>query len=149
VKARAVMVGRRLCLGTVRQLEAWPRWQFALDYAPGETGVGAAVRHLGVILRRAAGVVAALVFYGLLLQRVPGGIYAVPLVWAIGAWQMSDSSATPPPEEGRPVCRECAGHELVSVAPLAGQKGMLIYTSASPDSPNHTHVHFTGEVTEP
>jgi hypothetical protein len=75
------------------------------------------------------------------------GVLAVWVVGAVALWRaarrrMSDSSATPPPEEGRPSCRECAGHELVSVTPLDGQKGMLIYTSAPPDRPNYTHVHI-------
>lgn len=65
------------------------------------------------------------------------------------ARRMSDSSATPPPQEGRPVCRECAGHELVSVTPLAGQKGMLIYKTQPPDKPHTTHIHVVaGEVTD-
>lgn len=145
---RAVVVGRRLASGTWRQLEAWSRWQLALDYAPGKAGLGVHVRRFGVALRRAAMVVAALVFYGLLLQRVPGGIYLVPIVWAVGAWQMSDSSATPPPGKGRPSCRECAGHELVGVTPSENQKGMLIYTTAPPDRPNHTHVHVVHDPAE-
>jgi hypothetical protein len=74
------------------------------------------------------------------------GVLAVWVVGALLLWRaarrVSDSSATPPPEEGRPSCRECAGHELVSVTPLDGQKGMLIYTSAPPDRPNYTHVHI-------
>lgn len=147
MSGRAVVVGRRLALGTWRQLETWPRWQFAVDHAPGETGLGAASRRVGVAARRLVLVVAALFFYGALLQRVPGGIYAVPVVWAIGAWQMSDSSATPPPGEGRPSCRECAGHTLVGVTPSETRKGMLIYKSAPPDRPNHTHIHMApGEV---
>ena len=65
------------------------------------------------------------------------------------ARRMSDSPATPPPEEGRPVCRECAGHELVSVTPLAGQKGMLIYKTQPPDKPHSTHIHVVaGEVSD-
>ncbi|NEA67535.1 hypothetical protein [Streptomyces sp. SID12488] len=78
-------------------------------------------------------------------------------LWAVGAgllWRtarrrMSDSSATPPPQEDRPSCDECAGHELVSITPLEGQKGMLIYTTAVPDRPNHTHIHIAGEVNAP
>ena len=65
------------------------------------------------------------------------------------ARRVSDSSAPPPPAPERPSCSECAGHELVSVTPSETQKGMLIYTSASPDQPNHTHVHIVGgEVTD-
>ncbi|MEU2799037.1 hypothetical protein [Streptomyces sp. NPDC007117] len=85
------------------------------------------------------------------------GTLAVLVVWAVGAVALrravrrpvSDSSAPPPPREGRPSCRECAGHTLVSVAPSGTQKGMLIYKTASPERPNHTHVHIApGEVNE-
>lgn len=79
------------------------------------------------------------------------------MVWAVGLGflgrayrRMSDLPATPPPQDGRPSCRECAGHELVSVAPLEGQKGMLIYKTAPPDRPSHTHIHLApGEVNTP
>jgi hypothetical protein len=74
-------------------------------------------------------------------------------LWAAGAvalWRaanrMSDSSAPPPPGEDRPSCSECAGHELVSVTPLEGQKGMWIYKTAPADRPNHTHIHLAGEA---
>lgn len=80
------------------------------------------------------------------------GILSVVTVGTVALWRsarrMSDSSATPPPQKGRPSCRECAGHELVSVTPLAGRKGMLIYTSAPPDRPNYTHVHIAEGVTD-
>jgi hypothetical protein len=73
------------------------------------------------------------------------GVLFVVVASALALWRsagrMSDSSAPPPLEEGRPSCRECAGHELVGVTPSQTQKGMLIYTSAPPDRPNHTHVH--------
>lgn len=141
MKARAATVGRRLALGTWLQLEAWARWQFGADYAPGESGLAVSVRRLGVILRRVAGSVFVVVFYGWIVQRAYGAVYLVPVVWVIGAWQMSDTSATPPPREGRPSCRECAGHELVSVTPLKGQKGMSIYATVNPDRPNYTHTH--------
>lgn len=83
------------------------------------------------------------------------GVLAVWVVGALLLWRsarrrVSDSSATPPPQQGRPSCRECAGHELVSVAPLEGQKGMLIYKTAPPDRPSHTHIHLArGEVNTP
>ncbi|WP_328934165.1 MULTISPECIES: hypothetical protein [unclassified Streptomyces] len=147
MKARAATVGRRLAVGTWRQLETWPRWQFAVDYQPDETGVRAVAQHLGVVLRRVAGTAGAVTFYVLLLERAPGGIYLMPAVWAIGAWQMSDTSATPPPRVARPSCRECAGHELVGVTPLAGRKGMLIYKTSPPGEPHRTHLHVAaGEV---
>lgn len=56
--------------------------------------------------------------------------------------KVSDSPAPPPPPPERPSCSECAGHELVSVTPLNGQKGMLIYKTAPADRPNHTHIHL-------
>ncbi|MEU3293002.1 hypothetical protein ABZ722_11640 [Streptomyces longwoodensis] len=144
MKAEAADAGRRLCLGTWRQLEAWGRW------LSGETHADrAGLVRLGVILGRFAGSVLAALFYALLLQRMPGGIYALPVVWAIGAWQMSESSTTPPLLPARPSCRECTGHELVNVTPLEGQKGMLIYTSSPPGQSNYTHVHITGEVNTP
>lgn len=144
---RAALVGRRLAVGTWRQLETWPRWQFAVDYQPDETGVRAVAQHFGVVLRRVAGTAGAVTFYVLLLERAPGGIYLVPVVWAIGAWQMSDTSATPPPEEGHPSCRKCAGQEPVSVTPSELQKGMWIYSYALPKRPQHTHLHVAaGEV---
>ncbi len=127
------MVGRRLCLGTVRQLETWPRWQFALDYAPGVTGIRVVARHLGVILRRAAGVVAALVFYGALLQRAPGGIYIVPVVWAIGAWQMSDTSATPPPRGVVPESAEDAAQRLKKARGATDPNGVMCIYQAPAD----------------
>ncbi|GAA3854093.1 hypothetical protein GCM10023084_05380 [Streptomyces lacrimifluminis] len=81
------------------------------------------------------------------------GVLALWVVGALLLWRsarrMSDSSATPPPQEDRPSCDECAGHDLVSVTPLEGQKGMLIYTTAVPDRPNHTHIHIAGEVNAP
>jgi hypothetical protein len=77
------------------------------------------------------------------LLLVAVGVFAL---WR-SARRMSDSSATPPPERGRPSCRKCAGHELVSVTPLAGQKGMLIYKTELPSRPGHTHIHVApGEV---
>ncbi|MGW5130373.1 hypothetical protein [Streptomyces sp. NPDC004135] len=68
-------------------------------------------------------------------------VAAVVAVWWSARRRVSDSSAPPPPREGRPSCRECAGHELIGVTPSETQKGMLIYTTAPPDRPNHTHVH--------
>ncbi|MEW2610249.1 hypothetical protein AB0937_08565 [Streptomyces sp. NPDC047880] len=74
-------------------------------------------------------------------------VAAVVAVWWSARRRVSDSSATPPPQPDRPSCRECAGHELVEVTPSETQKGMLIYKSAPPDRPNHTHIHMVqGEV---
>ena len=81
------------------------------------------------------------------------GVLAVMAVGWFALWRsarrLSDSSATPPPGEDRPSCRECAGHDLVSVTPLEGQKGMLIYQVELPDRPGHTHIHIAGEVNTP
>lgn len=142
---RAAMVGRRLSLGTSRQLETWTRWLSGAGTVEGH-GFSDFLRWAGIVLRRAAGSVFVAVFYGSIVQRAYGLIYLVPVVWAIGAWQMSDSSATPPPGEDRPSCSECAGHELVSVTPSETQKGMLIYSFALADRPNHTHIHLSEET---
>jgi hypothetical protein len=79
------------------------------------------------------------------------GVLGVAAVGWVALWRsarrLSVSSATPPPQPERPSCRECAGHELVEVTPSETQKGMLIYKSAPPDRPNHTHIHMVqGEV---
>ena len=66
----------------------------------------------------------------------------VLLLWRAANRRVSDSSATPPPRSGRPSCADCAGHSLVSVTPSGTEKGMLIYASAPPDRPNHTHIHI-------
>jgi hypothetical protein len=74
-------------------------------------------------------------------------VVGVAAVWWSARRRVSDSSATPPPQERRPSCRECAGHTLLSVTPLEGQEGMLIYETVPPDRPNHTHIHIAaGEV---
>lgn len=96
----------------------------------------------GPLILRSGGALAVLAFVGRLLQRAPQLVYAVPVVWLLAAWHMSDSSATPPPGEGRPSCSECAGHELVSVTPLGDRAGMLIYKTSPADHPNHTHIHI-------
>lgn len=81
------------------------------------------------------------------------GVLGVTAAGTVALWRsarhLSDSSATPPPGEDRPSCRECAGHDLVSVTPLEGQKGMLIYQVELPDRPGHTHIHIAGEVNTP
>ncbi|MFB9464514.1 hypothetical protein [Streptomyces cinereospinus] len=82
------------------------------------------------------------------------GVLTVVVSGAVALWRsarrpVSDSSATPPPGEGRPSCSECAGHDFIGVAPLTSQKGMLIYKTTPPDRPNHTHIHLSaGEVTD-
>lgn len=68
------------------------------------------------------------------------GMFAM---WRVARHRMSDMRVAPPPlPSERPSCSECAGHELISVTPLGGQKGMLIYKTAPADRPNHTHVHL-------
>lgn len=147
MKAEAVAAGRRLALGTGNGFEWLGHWLGAESRIPEQHTLLADLAWLGVALRRLVLLALAGIFYANLLLRAPHLVYLVPVVWAVGAWQMSDWSATPPPEEGRPSCRECAGHELVSVTPLESQKGMLIYTSAPPDRPNYTHVHIAEKVT--
>ncbi len=99
---------------------------------------------------RAAGACVLVVLAGVLVAVAfavdeAAGVLLIVTAGGVALWcsvrRVSDSSATPPPEVGRPSCHECAGHELVSVTPSRTQKGMLIYTSVSPDRPNHTHVH--------
>lgn len=142
MKGRAAVVGRRLCLGTWLALEAWARWLSGAATIE-DHGFGDFLRWCGVVLRRVAGSVFVVVFYGSIVQRAYGAVYLLPLVWAIGAWQMSDTSATPPPGEPHPSCRKCAGQEPVSVTPSELQKGMLIYSFTLPDRPNSTHVHLS------
>jgi hypothetical protein len=79
------------------------------------------------------------------------GVLLVVVSGTVALWRSVRRTANPapPPGEERPSCRECAGHELLSVTPLDGpQKGMSIYTSAPPDRPNHTHVHIIQTSTE-
>lgn len=145
MKARAAMVGRRLSLGTWRQLEAWARWLSGAD-AIEDHGFRDFLRWLGVVLRRIAGSVFVAVFYGSIVQRAYGAVYLLPVVWVIGAWQMSDSSATPPPEGWYPSCRKCAGQKPVDITASETRKGMLIYSFTLPQRPNHTHIHLAEEV---
>jgi hypothetical protein len=97
------VVGRRLSLGTWLALEAWARWLSGKTHAD-RSGL---VR-LVVMLRRVAASVFAAVFYGSIVQRAYGAVYLLPLVWAVGAWQMSDTSATPPPRGATPESDEDA-----------------------------------------
>lgn len=64
------------------------------------------------------------------------------LWWALRRPVSDMGAPPPPPDSDRPSCDECAGHDLVSVTPLEGQKGMLIYKTAPTDRPNHTHIHL-------
>ncbi|MGX9887333.1 hypothetical protein [Streptomyces sp. NPDC002276] len=79
------------------------------------------------------------------------GVLLVVVVGTVALWRsarrVSDSSATPPPEEWHPSCRKCAGQKPVSVTPSETQKGMLIYSYSLPQRPTHTHIHLSpGEV---
>lgn len=103
---------------------------------------------------RAAGACVLVVLGGLVdavawaVDEAAGVLLLVAVGW-FALWRSVRHTANPAPPPGveRPSCRECAGHELLSVTPLAGaQKGMLIYTSASPDAPNRSHIHIAGEV---
>ena len=81
------------------------------------------------------------------------GILSLWLVGALALWRaarrhMSDSSATPPPQEWHPSCSKCAGQEPLDAAPSEPQKGMLIYRFALPKRPGHTHLHVVEEVSE-
>lgn len=106
---------------------------------------------------RAAGACVLVVLIGV----VTAVVFAVsptagPLfVWGAGTvavwWhvrRVSDKSAPPPPEAGRPSCRKCAGQKPVSVTPSETQKGMLIYSFDLPKRPGHTHIHTVEEVVE-
>jgi hypothetical protein len=54
------------------------------------------------LLVRSAALLASCWFLGALLQRAPGFVFAVPVVWLFAAWSVSDSSATPPPLSATP-----------------------------------------------
>ncbi|MFF1732033.1 hypothetical protein [Streptomyces sp. NPDC058247] len=103
MRARITDAFRRVCLGTSAQLDALGHW-FSGASHPGRFG-----RAL-VILRRLGVLAAAFLFWGQLLARAPYFLYAVPVVWAVSAWQMSDSSATPPPRGVTPSRIVDAGH---------------------------------------
>jgi len=107
---------------------------------------------------RAAGgcVLVALVGLALAVVFARSSTAGVITVWVVGmaaVWRaarrrMSDSSATPPPEERTPSCDECAGQELLSVTPSESQKGMLIYSFALAKRPGHTHLHITKDAND-
>ncbi|MFJ7159754.1 hypothetical protein ACIQUQ_33040 [Streptomyces sp. NPDC101118] len=67
------------------------------------------VHTTGALLVRLAVPVPVLAFAGKVLERGPHLIYAVPVVWCLAAWQLSDSSATPPQEAAAPLGDEFAG----------------------------------------
>ncbi|MFG3048121.1 hypothetical protein ACGFZR_24715 [Streptomyces sp. NPDC048241] len=101
---------------------------------------------------RAAGgcvlaVLAGLVFAVAFAVDEAAGVLSLVAAATFALWRtarrVSDSSAPPPPGVDRPSCSECAGQELVGVAPLDNQKGMWIYKTAPTDRPNHTHIHVS------
>lgn len=104
MKTELGVAGRRMCRGTWLALDGWGRWLGGSSHAD-----RAGTVRLGVILRRLVGFLFAVVFYGSILQRAPVLIYALPVAWLIGAWQMSDTSATPPPRVVAPESDEDAG----------------------------------------
>lgn len=129
MKARTAAASRRLCRGTWLGITAWGRWQTAADARAAGRGPAALARTAGVLARRLALAVLAATFYGLLLIRAPHLIYAVPVVWLYGSWQMSDSSATPPPEGATPrgdVLADETG-EVERVEPIAEGVGCIIH----------------------
>lgn len=83
MNALAREVWRRLCLGTGTLLHG-------LGYALSPGGCGP-------LLLRCGGALVSLLFAARLLERAPQLAYAVPLVWLVASWAVSDSSATPPP----------------------------------------------------
>ncbi|MFF7561944.1 hypothetical protein ACFZB4_18475 [Streptomyces pseudovenezuelae] len=100
---------------------------------------------------RAAGACVLVVLAGIVVAAAfafdeAAGVLLVVVAGAVALYRSVRRTANPAPPPGveRPSCRECAGHELLDVK---GQKGMLIYTSAPPDRPNHTHVHVVRQET--
>ncbi|MEU8891150.1 hypothetical protein [Streptomyces sp. NPDC048442] len=74
----------RLVLGTGLLLHGAGDW-----LAPADSGKS--------FLARTGGTAAGVLFAGLLLERAPHLVFAVPVAWAVTVWRLSDSSATPPP----------------------------------------------------
>ncbi|QKV94233.1 hypothetical protein HUT19_22770 [Streptomyces sp. NA02950] len=90
--------GQRLALGTGLLLHGAGGW-----LAPEDSGKR--------FVARSGGALVGVAFYGQLLGRAPYFVAAVPVVWAVAAWRMSDSSATPPPDPDTPLGHEEAGQE--------------------------------------
>ncbi|MGW4388218.1 hypothetical protein [Streptomyces sp. NPDC004685] len=148
MSARALAAGRRISRGTWHLIEAYGDWLGGQSHRPARVGLRSGAVWLGVVLARLVASLFALVFYGAVVQRAPYLIYVLPLAWAYNAWHMSDSSATPPPQERHPSCHKCAGQEPLSVTPSESQKGMLIYAYELPKRPGHTHLHITKTVND-
>ncbi len=90
VTGPVVAVYQRLCLGTGQMVHG-----IGDLLAPAASGWG--------FLPRCGGCVLALWFAGRLFERAPHAVFAMPVVWLLAAWHMSDSSATPPPEATGPL----------------------------------------------
>lgn len=88
---------RRVCLGTGHELEWLGWWLSAESHVPERHTLRTDLPWLGRILLRAALAVVSGIFWAQLLGRNPYFMYAVPFVWSVSAWRMSDWSATPPP----------------------------------------------------
>lgn len=124
--ARVRLVGQRLALGTGLLLHG--------------LGDRLAPRGWGALLVRCGGALLGLAFAGRLLARAPHLVYAVPLVWALAVWHVSDSSATPPPGDGAPRDGKGAGHGDGQETTLVRREGMSIYLTPDADNPGRTHV---------
>lgn len=130
--ARIRQAGKRLALGTGLLLHD-------LDDALAPGG-------WGPLLVRCGGTLLGLAFLGRLLARAPHLAYAIPLVWVLAAWRVSDSSATPPPGGCCPSRGKKAGHRDGCATTLVHREGMLIYLT--PDATQHgrTLVEVREEV---
>ncbi|GHH38171.1 hypothetical protein [Streptomyces candidus] len=86
MKGVAPVVGayERLVLGTGLLLHGAGDW-----LAPADSGTR--------FLTRTGGVAGGVLFAGLLLERAPHLVFVAPVAWAVAAWRVSESSATPPP----------------------------------------------------
>lgn len=120
-------VGQRLALGTGLLLHGAGGW-----LAPEDSGKR-------FVLRSGVGLVG-VAFFGQLLVRAPHLIVAVPVGWLLGAWRVSDSSATPPPGGGPRSRSEQAGQGDEFATTLVRREGMLIYLTPDADNPVRTHV---------
>ncbi|WP_327662438.1 MULTISPECIES: hypothetical protein [unclassified Streptomyces] len=101
---------RRVCLGTGHELEWLGWWLSAESHVPERHTLRTDLPWLGRILLRAALAVAGGIFWAQLLGRNPYFMYAVPFVWSVSAWRMSDWSATPPPRGVAPRNGVAADH---------------------------------------
>ncbi len=80
-----------------RLLEAWKRLSLGTGLLLHGAGDALSPGGCGPLLVRGGGALLVLFFVGRLLERAPHLVVLVPVVWAVGAWQVSGSSAPPPP----------------------------------------------------